>query len=268
MSEDLKKLSSTIIDYSLKIKKSDRVQIIYRNSDCKELVKYLIKDIYKNQGIPYVKMIDDELDNLILENANSNTIDEIVKIKEYEVNNFDCFINIRYTFNEYENTNIKKEIYYELGNKGQKYDDIRVNKKRWVLLNYPSVIDAYKARMNTDEFRKYALEVMNVDYSEMNQKIQPLKDLMEKTDRVRIVSPNTDISFSIKGMPAIPCCGIYNIPDGEIYTAPIKDSVNGFITYNVSSPYQGNVFEDVHLEFENGKIVNCSCKDKNEQLVN
>lgn len=267
MSEELKKLSKTIVNYSLKVKENDRVQIIYRSNELREFIKYLINDIYENKGIPFVKMIDEELDNLILEKASSKTIDEIVKLKEYEVNNYDCFINIRYTQNEYDGTNIDNKIHNELGSKGKEIDNIKINKKRWVLLNYPSVMDAYKAKMSTDRFRQFALEVMNVDYKEMEEKIKPLKELMEKTDVVRIVSPNTDITFSIKGMPAIPCCGTYNIPDGEIYTAPIKESVNGYITYNVKSPYQGNVYEDVHLEFENGKIVNCSCKDKIDQLV-
>ena len=90
---------------------------------------------------------------------------------------------------------------------------------------------------------------------------------MEKTDKVRIVGPNTDITFSIKGLPAIPCCGTCNIPDGEIYTAPVKNSVNGYITYNTPSPYQGNIYEDVHLEFENGKIVNCSAKENTDGLI-
>ena len=96
--------------------------------------------------------------------------------------------------------------------------------------------------------------------------IKPLKELMEKTDKVRIVGPNTDITFSIKGMPAIPCCGTANIPDGELYTAPIKNTVNGIITYNTPSPYNGNIFNNISLEFKDGQIVNCSSSENVETL--
>ena len=107
---------------------------------------------------------------------------------------------------------------------------------------------------------------MNVDYKEMYEMLRPLKELMEKTDNVRIISPGTDITFSIKDMPIIPCCGKSNIPDGEIFTAPIKDSVNGIITYNTPSPYQGNVYNNVSLTFENGKITKATCDGDNDQL--
>lgn len=260
------KLSNTIVNYSIKVSENDRVLIQYESDECNPLIKCLIKDIYKNKGIPSVKLIDNELDTLIRENATSKTIDEIVKMKNYEVENFDCFIRICYTENEYEDKNIPIDIRKELGRKSQKIDDIRINQRRWVLLNYPSLVDAYKAKMPYDEFYNYSLDVMNVDYELLNEKIKPLKELMEKTDKVRIVGPNTDIEFSIKGMPAIPCSGTANIPDGELYTAPIKNSVNGFITYNTPSPYRGHIFNNVRLEFKDGQIVNCSASNNIEEL--
>lgn len=266
MDERIKKLSNTIVNYSVNVKEGDRVLIQYESKNCNSLIKCLIKDIYKNKGIPFVKLVDNELNSLILENADSKTIDEIVKMKTYEVDNFDCFIRICYTENEYEDKNIDKEIRKELGSKSQEIDDIRINKRRWVLLNYPSMIDAFKAHMTYDEFYNFSMDVMNVDYESMNEKIKPLKDLMEKTDKVRIVGPDTDITFSIKGMPAIPCCGTANIPDGELYTAPIKNTVNGVITYNTPSPYQGNIFNNIRLEFKDGQIVNCNTTEHSDKL--
>jgi len=266
MDERLEKLSSTIVNYSVRVKEGDRVLIQYESNMCNPLIKCLIKDIYKNKGIPSVKLLDNELNSLILERADSKTIDEIVKMKTYEVDNFDCFIRICYTENEYEDKDVSSKIRKELGSKSQKADDIRINERRWVLLNYPSMIDAYKAHMKYDEFVNYSLDVMNVDYKAMSEKIEPLKELMESTDKVRIVGPDTDITFSIKGMPAIPCCGTANIPDGELYTAPIKDTVNGVITYNTPSPYHGNIFNNIRLEFKDGQIVNCSTSEHKDEL--
>ena len=266
MDERLKKLSNTIVNYSVNVKENDRVLIQYESTKCNPLIKCLIKDIYKNKGIPFVKLIDNELNSLILENSNSSVIDEIVKQKTYEVDNFDVFIRICYTENEYEDKDIKSSIRKELGSKTQEVDDIRINERRWTLLNYPSLVDAYKAHMKYDYFYNYAIDVMNVDYKSLSDKIKPLKELMEKTDKVRIVGPDTDLTFSIKGMPAIPCCGTANIPDGELYTAPVKTSVNGVITYNTPSPYHGNIFNNIRLEFKDGQIVNCSTTEHNDLL--
>jgi len=181
MDERIKKLSNTIVNYSVSVKENDRVLIQYESKECSPLVKCLIKDIYKNKGIPFVKLIDNEINTLILENSNSKVIDEMVKMKSYEVDNFDCFIRICYTENEYEDKNLDSEIRKELGSKSQEIDDVRINQRRWVLLNYPSLIDAYKAKMKYDDFYDYSMDVMNVDYKSLNEKIIPLKELMEKT---------------------------------------------------------------------------------------
>lgn len=266
MDKRLEQLSNTIVNYSIKVKENDRVLIQYESSNCNPLIKYLIKDIYKNKGIPFVKLIDNELDTLIKEEANSNVMDEIVKMKQYEVDNFDCFIRICYTENEYEDKNVDTSIRKELGAKSREVDDIRTNERRWVLLNYPSLVDAYKSKMKYDEFYNFSMDVMNVDYESLNEKIKPLKDLMEKTDKVRIIAPDTDITFSIKGMNAVPCCGTANIPDGELYTAPIKNSVNGVIAYNTPSPYRGNIFNNIRLEFKDGKIINATSLENQKEL--
>ena len=112
MDERLKKLSNTIVNYSINVKENDRVLIQYESSKCNPLIKCLIKDIYKNKGIPFVKLIDNELETLIKESASSEVIDEMVKMKTYEVDNFDCFIRICYTENEYED----KDIYIDNDN--------------------------------------------------------------------------------------------------------------------------------------------------------
>lgn len=266
MNTELEKLSKTIVDYSIGVKENDKVLIQYESSMCNPLVKCLIKDIYSKGGIPFTKLLDNELNSLILEGADSKTIDEMVKVKTFEVDEFDCFIRICYTENEYEDKNVPTTVRKELGSKSEKIDDIRINQRRWVLLNYPSLVDAYKAGMKYDEFYNYSLSVMNVDYKSLDEKIKPLKELMERTDKVRIVGPNTDLTFSIKGLPAIPCCGKANIPDGELYTAPVKNSVNGIITYNTKSPYNGYVFNNISLEFKDGKIINATASDNNDKL--
>ena len=141
------------------------------------------------------------------------------------------------------------------------HSEIRVPKTRWCALRYPTRAMAQMAGMSTDAFEEFYFDVCTMDYSRMERAMAPLVTLMQKTDRVRLVGRGTDLSFSIKGMPAIPCAGRVNIPDGEVFTAPVKDSVNGFITYNTPSTRDGFLFENVSLTFQNGAIVKATAND-------
>ncbi len=266
MSEKLKELASLIVNYSIRVEKDERVLITTQSLETREFVSYLIEEIYKNGGVPCLKINDPILGARLAEKNNEGRIELLKKIQENEVELFDSFINIRYAINDYENKNVSGEMSKKLSQALLPSSDVRVNQRKWVLLNYPSLLDSYKAKMTSTEFMEFALRVMTVNYKSMSELIKPLKKLMDKTDKVRIVSPGTDITFSIKGMGSIPCVGEMNIPDGELYSAPVKNSVNGTITYNTPSPYQGRVYNHVSLEFKDGKIINATCDDDNEKL--
>jgi aminopeptidase len=120
--------------------------------------------------------------------------------------------------------------------------------------------------MSCEAFEDFYFNVCTTDYAQMAKNLEPLKKRMEAADKVRIVAPGTDLSFSIKGIPVVPCAGDCNIPDGEVFTAPVRDSINGRISYNTPSRYQGAVFEGITFEFENGKIVKADCRNEPERL--
>src|SRR5680860_1081082 len=128
-------------------------------------------------------------------------------------------------------------------------------KKKWALLRFPTPSAAQAAGMSTEGFEDFCYRVSTLDYSAMDRAMDPLVELMERTDRVEIKGPGTDLSFSIKGLPVVKCAGKANIPDGEVFTAPVKESVNGTIAYNTPSVYQGTTCESVALTFEEGKII-------------
>ena len=93
-----------------------------------------------------------------------------------------------------------------------------------------------------------------MDYSRLAEAEEPLLKLMEKTKEVRILGQGTDLTFSLEGVAVSKSCGLRNIPDGEVFTAPVKQSVNGVISYNCPSVYQGVTFADVRLEFARGGL--------------
>ncbi len=266
MDDRLKSLAEKIVNYSLRLKENEKVLINYSALADTDLLEYLIKEVVAVKAIPAVKFDNPTISNLLVEKTTDERIKLLKDLADQEVYNYDAFVSIRYNYNDYEGKNIKSDILARIGKELEDSHDTRINKRKWVLLNYPSVVDSFKAKMTTTDYRNFALEVMNVDYAAMSKQIEPLKALMEKTDKVRVTGKNTDITFSIKGMPIIPCTGEKNIPDGEIYTAPLRNSVNGVITYNTPSPYQGNVYQNVSLTFKDGKIIEARADNDIEAL--
>lgn len=261
MDNRITKLANMIVNYSLKVKEDENVLITYQSNEAIDLVKELIEQLHQVGAVVFVNSVDPAITNMLKEKTTSKRIELIRKYQEFEVDNFSSFIHITYNLNDYEGKNVSSRIMKELGEKTYDLHNKRVNERKWVLLNYPSYVDSYKAKMSTGDFYDYVMDVMTLDYSKMSSDIKPLEELMKKTNKVRITGPGTDISFSIKKMPVIPCVGSSNIPDGEIYTAPIKNSVNGVITYNTESSYRGDVFKNIKLEFEKGKIISATCED-------
>ena len=141
------------------------------------------------------------------------------------------------------------------------HGELRVPRTRWCVLRYPTPGFAQSAAMSTEAFEDFFFDVCTMDYARMDRAMDPLKALLDRTDRVRIVGPGTDLSFSIKGIGSVKCAGENNIPDGEIFTAPVRDSVNGTILYNAPSTQSGFTFENVRLRFENGRIVEAGAND-------
>ena len=263
--EKLKKLSHTLINHSLNVKEKDNVLITFP-IEAKELVEFLIKDISSIGANAFLKIYDDNLNALLEKTMNESRIESLKRVRQVEVDCYDKFVQICYNYNDYENKNRNKDVFKKIRKELHEINEIRVNERDWVLLNYPSNLDAFQTKMSFEDFYNFAMDVMTVDYKKMKKDLIPLKELMEKTDKVHITGPGTDIEFSIKGLPAIICSGEKNIPDGEVYTAPVKNSVNGTITYNTPSPYEGNVYHNVKLTFKDGKIIGATCDEDDEQL--
>jgi aminopeptidase len=134
----------------------------------------------------------------------------------------------------------------------------RVGKTRWCVLRWPTPSMAQSAGMSTEAFEDLYFDVCTMDYRKMARAMVPLERRMQKTDRVRIKGPGTDLGFSIKGIGAKMCKGDRNIPDGEVFSCPVKDSINGTIQFNTPTLYSGTKFENVCLEFKDGKVVKAS----------
>ena len=256
-------LAHTLVNHSIKAKAGENI-VIYASVKAKPLVIALFEELRNVNANPYIEISDEDFTRQMYLSQTEKQLDTRMKWLEYKLYDIDGFISIRTLESDYTNADVSDQV-LAYRKKLQPLQKTRLGKK-WVLLNYPTEGGAHKAKMSYEQYFNYMLDVMNVDYEKMERDFAPLKRLMEKTDKVRIVSPGTDLRFSIKNINVIPCAGENNVPDGEIYTAPVKDSVNGTITYNTPSPFRGIVFNKVSLTFENGKIISCSSENDQDKL--
>jgi len=179
----------------------------------------------------------------------------------------DAYIGIRGGLNISEMSDVPKEkmqLYEKHVLKPVHFEE-RVKRTKWSILRYPTPSFAQQAGMSTESFENFFFDVCTADYVKMADAMNPLQDLMEITNKVHINGPNTDLTFSIQEIPTIKCSGTHNIPDGEVFTAPVKNSVEGHINFNIPTIYQGNKFSDIYLRFKKGKIVEAKA-DKTEKL--
>ncbi|MBD8069004.1 aminopeptidase [Bacillus sp. PS06] len=255
-------LARNLINYSVRLQKGEKV-LIENFGLQRELVTALVSEAYKAGGFPFVLLKDHQVDRALLMGADEEQFNLMADFEANVMSNMDAYIGLRSGDNINELADVPDDKMKITGNTiGKKvHREIRVPKTKWVVLRYPTASMAQLAKMSTEGFEDFYFNVCNLDYGKMSEAMDSLVTLMNKTDKVRITGPGTDLTFSIKDIPAIKCAGEMNIPDGEVYTAPVRDSVNGTITYNTPSPYQGFTFENVKLTFENGKIIEATAND-------
>ncbi len=255
-------LAKNLINYSIRLQKGEKV-LIENFGLQKELVVALIREAYAAGGFPFVSLKDNQIDRALLMGGQEEQYNMIADFEAEVMKNMDAYIGLRSGDNINEFADVPDDKMKLQGSTvGKKvHRDIRVPKTKWVVLRYPTASMAQLAKMSTEQFEDFYFDVCNLDYSKMDKAMDPLVELMNKTDKVRITGKGTDLTFSIKDIPAIKCSGQMNIPDGEVYTAPVRDSVNGKITYNTPSPYNGFTFENVTLTFKDGKIIEATAND-------
>lgn len=263
MDERIKQLAHNLVTHSMKVKPNEKVYINYVGWETEDLAKQIIKEVYLAGGIPFPHYTNQRVQREILLNCTKEQLKLMAEIDSLEMSKMDCYVGIRGNENISELSDVPsdKMNLYERLYLTPVHHDIRVKKTRWVVLRYPNSSMAQLANTSLEAFEDFYFNVCNLDYSKMGKAMENLVDYMNRTDKVRIVGKGTDLTFSIKDIPAIPCAGELNIPDGEVFTAPVRNSVNGTLSYTAPSLYQGFTFENVKLTFKDGKIVEAVAND-------
>ena len=260
--ERINLLAKNLINYSCGLKKGEKVLIEAKGIDYM-LINALVKEAYAVGAYPFVEIYDNRVTRQLLLGNSPELAKLKAKYDAFRMSEMDAYIGVRGGENCNELSDVPED---KMRAESEFYShpvhhEIRVKKTKWVVLRYPNQGMAQQAGMSTDAFEDFYFNVCNLDYSKMDKAMDALAVRLNNADKVRIIAKDTDISFSIKGIGCKKCSGHCNIPDGEIYTAPVKDSVNGTITYNAPSVENGFKFENVSLTFKDGKIVNATAND-------
>lgn len=255
-------LASNLIDYSCNLQPGERVLIEAIGLET-PLVTALIEQAYIAQGVPFVTIKNKAVDRAVLIGCSESQMRRMARYEAARMSEMDAYIGVRSGENATELADIPQDRMdlYQKHFWEEVHGKIRVPKTKWVVLRYPSPSMAQLANTSTEGFEDFYFMVCNLEYEKMSRAMGPLAELMNSTDQVRIVGPDTDLTFSIRGLPAIKCDGHMNIPDGEVYTAPVRNSVNGCISYNAPALHQGFTYEHIRLEFRNGQIVGATAND-------
>lgn len=262
----IEKLANNLLTYSVNIKKGENILIEIIGEDGIPLAKELIKKAEELGAKPFFNIVNYEILKTMLENATEEQI-KIYAIHDLKrMKEMDAYIGIRATSNSSELSNIPKEkmeIYSKYYTLPVHFEE-RVKNTKWCILRYPNNSMAQMSKMSKDDFEDFYFKVCNLDYSKMSKAMDALVNLMNKTDKVHIIGEETDLTFSIKNIPAEKYTGTFNIPDGEVATAPTKTSVNGYITYNTETTYNGITFNNIRFEFQDGKIIKATSNKEKE----
>lgn len=263
MDERIKVLAKNLVEYSCNVQEGEKVYIHYTGDKTELLAKQLIKEVYAKGGLPFPHYTCPKIQREMIMNCTQTQLELMAEIDTKEMKAMDCYIGIRGANNVSELSDIPSEK-MDLYNKlymSPVHHLTRVGHTRWVVLRYPNESMAQLSNTSTEAFEDFYFDVCNLDYDKMNEAMKPLVAYLNRTDKVRITGSGTDLTFSIKDIPAVACAGNCNIPDGEVFTAPVKNTVNGMITYNTPSVYQGFSYENISFTFENGKIIKAVAND-------
>ncbi|MBJ7258717.1 MAG: aminopeptidase [Chthoniobacterales bacterium] len=250
-------LADVLVQHSTALRAGEKVLI--EASDVPEaMVVALIRAVRRAKALPFVQLQHGRVAREMAAGAVKEQIAVSAEIEMVRMKKMDAYIAIRGSDNSTEMSDVPPETMKMIAAGMRPVMNHRINKTRWVVLRWPTASMAQLAQMSSEAFEDYFFRVCTVDYGKMRKGMESLKALMDSADRVHIKGPQTDLRFSIKGIGSVICGAARNIPDGEVFTAPVKRSVEGHVHFNVPTIYHGTVFEDIRLDFKSGRITAAS----------
>jgi len=253
----IKTLASGLVNYSLKLQKGEKVLIKSTGPDAEPLINEVLKEVFKVGALPFLQNDNNRLNRTLLLYADEELLMKMAEFDRAQMKEMDAFLGIGAVENSSETSDVpgsQMRIYSEKYLNPVHYQE-RIKNTKWTVMRFPTNSMAQQANTSLEAFEDFYFDVCNLDYGKMSRAMDGLVTLMNKTDKVKIIGEGTDLSFSIKDIPTVKCDGGRNIPDGEVYTAPVRDSINGTLSYNTPAVYQGVTYENIVFTFKDGRII-------------
>jgi aminopeptidase len=249
------KLAKTITNYSIAVKKGEKILLRGYGFDSYPLIKEIYRECIKAGAIQVdVRFSVDELARVFFDHANESQLKSLTALDKKIADSYDAMVQIVADKNPYELTGVDTKKIFTAQKARKPLSDI-LHKKRWCLFYYPTVASAGLAKKNVEEWEDFVFDSCLKDWKKEEKKQLKFVALMKKVKHVHIKGKETDLEVKIGGQKWKTCCGKRNLPDGEIFTSPLRDGVNGVIRYNVPTRYRSHDFDWVKLWLENGKVV-------------
>jgi aminopeptidase len=252
-----KKLAKLLVNYSTTLKKGDRILLDLIDVPDEFSIE-LVRAVRRAGALPFVEVRHTRVSRELLLEMNDRQATQVRDIELFRMKKMQAYIAIRGSGNASENSDVPSDRMALYSRITRPVLDYRVNQTRWCVLRWPTPSMAQAAGMSTEAFENLYFNVCTMNYAKMARAMVPLERRMKRANHVQLKSPGTDLAFSIKGIGAKMCRGDRNIPDGEVFSCPVKNSVNGVIQFNTPTIYAGTKFENVRLEFKGGKVVNAT----------
>ena len=244
-----------------------REKVLLHSFDIPErMTLALIRAVRERNAIPFVQVQSALLDRECILDGKTEQFEVSSHWEMERMQKMDAYIAIRGSNNVFENSDLPPEDMKRAMKAMKPVLDWRVKKTKWCILRWPSPSMAQQAKMSTEAFEKFYFDACCMNYGRMVEGMSSLESRMRDANDVKLSGPGTDLFFSLKGINAVACGGTHNIPDGEVFSCPVKDSVEGTITFNADTIYQGTSFSDICLKFKNGKIIEATSSSNEDKL--
>lgn len=261
-------LAKNLIDYSVRLQPGEILYLEIKGVATLELGKEIIKYCTEKGGVPFWYYNDESLTRQFLQTATEEQMQQLADYHLDMMKKASAYLGLRGSDNPFDLSDLDskqldrfQKIFYK-----PVHLEERVKRTKWCVLRFPNNAMSQLAETSQEKFEDFYYDVCNLNYARMSKAMDPLIELVHKTDRVHIKAPGTDLTFSIKDIPVVKCDGTRNIPDGEVYTAPVRESINGTISYNTPSLHDGVVYNDIKFTFKDGKITKATCSGDEKKL--
>lgn len=253
-----------LVNYSTEVRKGDMV-VIQATPDAHELAIAVAREIARAGGSSVTLMRSGEMDRAMYDGADDKTLEVFPEHLMALVEKTDAMIYLSAPVNTKALANVPPNRLMIRAKTTKPISDL-TTKKRWVLTVHPNVALAQQANMSLEEYREFVYNACLHDWKEESKNLYKMKKHLEGHKDIRFTGPETDLHASTEGRIWEAADGRYNMPDGEIFTAPVEYTVEGKIYFDVPFLEMGKVLEGVRLTFEKGEVVDYSAEKEESTL--